>query len=427
MVNGQPDSAARARRLARVGAVPATHASDEPHGGQRQWRTPVGLTVVVALLAILVVVAVLFRGGLSSSVPVTVVSPRAGLVMDPDAKVKLHGVQVGRVSSLQTLPDGRAVLHLAMDPAKLQYIPANVGVNIASTTVFGAKFVQLIEPAQPSPKTMYAGQVLDAGQVTVELNTVFQKLVAVLSKIDPTKLNVTLGAIAAAVDGRGHEIGQMLSDLDAYLATLEPSLPTLSHDLAIAPAVLDAYADAAPDLLTAVSNGSRISQTIVDEQHNLDAVLISAAGFADIGQDVLASNRQPLIDVTHLLVPTTDLTNQYNKALFCMMSGLVLAAYQPNPVLPGAMVDAGFTMGHERFRYPQDLPKVAATGGPQCVAGLPNIPYEARPPYVVADIGYNPARYGNAGILLNSDALKQWLFGPIVGPPRNTAQIGQPG
>ena len=146
-----------------------------------------------------------------------------------------------------------------------------------------------------------------------------------------------------------------------------------------------------------MSNGSRISQTIVDEQHNLDAVLISAAGLADIGQDVLASNRQPLTDVMHLLVPTTDLTNQYNKALFCMMSGLVLAAYQPNPVLPGAMVDASFTMGHERFRYPQDLPKVAATGGPQCVAGLPNIPYEARPPYVVADIGYNPARYGNAG------------------------------
>ena len=58
---------------------------------------------------------------------------------------------------------------------------------------------------------MYAGQVLDAGQVTVELNTVFQKLVAVLSKIDPAKLNVTLGAIAAAVNGRGHEIGQMLS------------------------------------------------------------------------------------------------------------------------------------------------------------------------------------------------------------------------
>ena len=331
MASGQRDNAAPPRPHARVGAVPPTHTSDEPHGGQRHWPMLAGLTAVVAVLAILVVVAVLFRGGFTSSVPVTVVSPRAGLVMDPDAKVKLRGVQVGRVSSLQTLPDGRAVLHLAMDPAQLQYIPANVGVNIASTTVFGAKFVQLTEPAQPSPKTMYAGQVLDAGQVTVEINTVFQKLVAVLSKIDPTKLNVTLGAIAAAVNGRGHEIGQMLSDLDAYLATLEPSLPSLSHDLAIAPAVLDAYADAAPDLLTAVSNGSRISQTIVDEQHNLDALLISAAGLADIGQDVLTTNRAPLTDVTAPAgthhrpdQPIQQGAVLHDRAVWCR------AAYQPN-------------------------------------------------------------------------------------------------
>ena len=50
-----------------------------------------------------------------------------------------------------------------------------------------------------------------------------------------------------------------------------------------------------------------------------------------------------------------------------------------------------------------------------------------RPPYVVTDVGANQAQYGNQGILLNSDGLKQALFGPIAGPPRNSAQIGQPG
>jgi hypothetical protein len=46
---------------------------------------------------------------------------------------------------------------------------------------------------------------------------------------------------------------------------------------------------------------------------------------------------------------------------------------------------------------------------------------------LVADVGANPWRYGNQGILLNADALKQALFGPIQGPPRNSAQIGMPG
>jgi phospholipid/cholesterol/gamma-HCH transport system substrate-binding protein len=392
------------------------------------WVRPVaGLATVLVIALVFVFVAALFRGDLTATVPVTVLSSRAGLVMNPDAKVKLRGVQVGTVSSLETLTDGRAVLHLAMDPAQLHFIPSNVLVNVASTTVFGAKFVQLLEPADPSPRAMYAGQVLDSGRVTVEINTIFQRLTSVLAKIDPAKLSETLGAIASAVNGRGLQIGQMLTDLDSFLATLEPGLPALSHDLAIAPAVLKAYADAVPELIAAAGNASRLSQTVVEEQHNLDALLVSAIGLADIGNDVLSTNRQPLTDVLHLLVSTTDLTHQYNKALYCLMGGLMQAAYQPPLPVPGALVNAGITLGHERFRYPGDLPKVAAKGGPQCVGGLPNIPYEARLPYVVADVGTNPAQYGNQGILLNSNRLKEWLFGPLDGPPRNTAQIGQPG
>ncbi|WP_302050798.1 MCE family protein [Mycolicibacterium peregrinum] len=394
----------------------------------RAWSRPVAglLTVLIVGLAV-AMVAVMFRGDLNSSVPVTVMSPRAGLVMNPDAKVKLRGVQVGAVKSLETLPNGRAVLHLAMDPAQLQQIPANVGVDIASTTVFGAKYVQLIDPADPSPQTMVPGQVLDASRVTVEVNTVFEQLSAVLSTIDPAKLNQTLGAIGTAVNGRGQSIGQMLVDLDTYLATLEPGLPALSHDLATAPPVLNAYADAAPGLLTAADNANKISQSIVDEQRNLDAFLVSMIGLADVGTDVLTTNRAQLTDAVHLLAPTTDLTGQYNQALYCLMGGLIQAAYIKQPQVPGAMVNAGFVLGKERYRYPIDLPKVAATGGPQCVSGLPNVRYLSRPPFVIADVGTNPARYGNEGVLLNSAGLKQMLFGPIAGPPRNSAQIGQPG
>ena len=84
------------------------------------------------------------------------------------------------------------------------------------------------------------------------------------------------------------------SDLDSFLAKLEPSLPALSHDLADLPVVANAYADAAPDLVKTADNATRISKTIVDEQHNLDALLISAIGLADIGNDVLGANRQAL-------------------------------------------------------------------------------------------------------------------------------------
>jgi phospholipid/cholesterol/gamma-HCH transport system substrate-binding protein len=93
----------------------------------------------------------------------------------------------------------------------------------------------------------------------------------------------------------------------------------VSHDLAVAPDVFSAYTDA--DLIKTAANATRVSQTIVDEQHNLDALLLSAIGLADIDNDVVGTNRQALTDVLHLLVPTTDLTNGYNEALNCALAG----------------------------------------------------------------------------------------------------------
>lgn len=402
-------------------------ASPGQHFGARSYARPLaGLATVVVVAGIVAVAMGLFQGDFTDTVPVTVLSPRAGLVMNPDAKVELRGVQVGKVSSVELLPGGQAALHLAMQPSQMHFIPANVLVDIAASTVFGAKFVELVPPAEPSPKPLRAGQTLAGKHVTVEINTVFQQLTSVLDKIDPAKLNETLGALAAGFNGRGAKIGQTLSDLDSLLAKLDPSLPALSHDIEVTPAVVGAYGDAAPDLVKTVANATRISQTIVDEQRNLDALLVSAIGLADIGNDVVGTNRKPLTNALHLLVPTTDLTNQYGPALNCGLAGVAVIAKSPPTAKPGEVTSTTFLFGTERYRYPTHLPKVAATGGPRCL-GLPDVPYDTTQPFVVIDDGANPWEYGNQQLLLNSDLLKQLLYGPVAGPPRNSAQIGQPG
>jgi phospholipid/cholesterol/gamma-HCH transport system substrate-binding protein len=394
-----------------------------PHNGIRALT---GLVTVAVLVAIVAVAVGLFQGSFSETTPVTVLSPRAGLVMNPDAKVKMHGVQVGKVASIESRPNGQAVLHLAMYPSEMHLIPANVLVDLTSPTVFGAKFVELVAPAEPSAQSLHAGQVLDSQHVTVEVNTVFQHLTSVLGTLDPAKLNETLGAIGQALSGRGEKIGQAFSDLDSFLAKFEPTLPALSHDIAVSAPVINAYADAAPDLVKTVANSARISQTFVDEQHNLDALLISAIGLANVGNDVLSANRKGLTDVIHLLVPTTDLTNEYNKALWCGLKALGDNGKFPPLSEPSINIVASLTWGAERYRYPQNLPKVAATGGPQCM-DEPNHPFNTNAKLLVTDSGANPVQYGNQQLLLNFDGLKQLLYGPIDGPPRNPAQVGQQG
>ncbi len=408
-------------------AAPVAARPGRSFGARGYARPLTGLLTVVALFAVVAVAVGLFRDSFRDTVPVTVIADRAGLVMYPDAKVKLHGAPVGKVASIEPRGEGGAALHLAIDPGSVAAIPANVRAEITSSTVFGSKYVELVPPPVPADAPLRAGTVIQGSDdVTVELNTVFEQLVTVLDEVEPAKLNQTLGALAASLNGRGEKFGQTLVDLETALGRINPALADLNHVLAISPTVFDAFADASPDLLAILDNTSRVGDTLVDQRANLDALLVSAIGLADIGTEVLAQNRGPLTDTLALLVPTTDLTNRYHPALTCGLGGLIPLATGPGIAVPGAVLVQGFFLGRERYRYPDNLPKVAAKGGPQCMH-LPNVGYEVRPPYVVTDIGANQAQYGNQGILLNSDGLKQALFGPIAGPPRNSAQVGQPG
>ncbi len=71
------------------------------HGPRRRrgidpiWWAPVLLVVVVAVSTL---TAMAFEGTLRTTVPLTVISDRAGLVMEDGAKVKLRGVQIGEVA-----------------------------------------------------------------------------------------------------------------------------------------------------------------------------------------------------------------------------------------------------------------------------------------------------------------------------------------
>lgn len=412
---------------------PAAAGRHRPGGTKREpWphlRPVMGFATVALVAALIALPIGLFRGSFTPTVPVTVVSDRAGLVMHTDAKVKIRGVQVGKVGDIEAKPDGTAVLHLKMEPGQLAKIPANVTARIASSTVFGAKFVDLVPPAQPEITRMHAGQVLSGDHVTVEINTVFQQLVQVLDKIDPKKLNETLSAVSTAFNGRGENLGQALTDFDKLLAKLEPSLDTLEHEAAVMSPVFRSYADAAPDLAAALNNTSTMSESIVAERESLDTFLLSAIGLADTGNDVLGENRQALTDLTRTLEPTAQLLDKYHEELGCAIGGLVPFANSPPFPVPGIIITASFTLAKERYRYPDHLPKVAAKSDRSyCTElGLPDVPPEFRVPALVADTGANPYEYGNQGILLNSDGLKQALFGPIGGPPRNSAQVGMPG
>ncbi len=103
-------------------------------------------------------------------------------------------------------------------------------------------------------------------------------------------------------------------------------------------------------------------------------------------------------------------------------------AKAPGTPLPGGLLLQTVVLSQERYRYPQNLPKVAATGGPQCT-DLPKVPFQKHPPFVITDVP-TPTLPSTAtrGILLNSDGLDNRLCSDrSADRPATLAQIGQPG
>jgi phospholipid/cholesterol/gamma-HCH transport system substrate-binding protein len=181
----------------------ATH----PENASR--RPPIKLAGVVFLVLVALVAALVYaqwRGKLTPKTNLTMVSDRAGLVMDPGSKVTYNGVEIGRVKTVSALNrDGKqmAQLNLEVQPRFVDLIPANVDAQIKASTVFGNKYVSFTSPKNPTKTRISSADVIDASHVTTEFNTLFETLTSISEKVDPVKLNLTLSAAAEVLNGLG--------------------------------------------------------------------------------------------------------------------------------------------------------------------------------------------------------------------------------
>src|ERR1700684_118915 len=253
------------------------------HRVSAAWWTLVLLAVIGVFLF---ATTAAFSGTFRSYVPVTLTSDRAGLVLETNAKVMLRGVQVGRVSQIDA-GKGMARLKLEIDPDQIRYIPANVQAQISATTAFGAKFVDLEYPPNPSPARLAAGAVLHSKNVSTEVNTVFENVVDLLNMIDPLKLNAVLSAVAEGVRGQGERMGEATTDLNQVLLALNARSDTIRADWRKLGELSSTYDAAAPNILNILNAASTTSTTVVDHKKALDDLLLNTVGFAQAGTNLL--------------------------------------------------------------------------------------------------------------------------------------------
>ena len=337
------------------------------------------LILFAAIGVVVLVTAMSFNGTLRSYVPVTLSADRSGLVMDTGAKVMMRGVQVGRVNQIGGDKNGSS-LKLEIEPDQIPYIPANVEAQISATTAFGAKFVDLVIPQNPSRARLSTGAVLHSKNVSTEINTVFENVVDLLNMIDPLKLNAVLTSVADAVRGQGERIGRATTDLNQVLQALNARSETIRQDWRSLKNFSDTYSAAAQDILTILNAASTTSATIVSHSNELDSLLLNIIGVSNSGANLLGYSRDNLVASVNILEPTTNLLHKYNPEYTCFLQGtkwyLDNGGYAAWGGADGRtlQLDVALLLGNDPYAYPDNLPLVAARGGPGGRPGCGSLP-----------------------------------------------------
>ncbi|MGB3483503.1 MAG: MCE family protein [Mycobacterium sp.] len=389
-------------------------------------RTPpyklAGLVLLVITAVVVTLVYIQFRGGFTPTTKLTMISDRAGLVMDPGSKVTFNGVEIGRVADVGPVDQGdttKAQLTLDVNPRYIDLIPANVNANIQATTVFGNKYVSLHSPENPASARITSADVIDVSGVTTEFNTLFETITSISEQVDPVKLNLTLSATAEALTGLGSKFGASIVKGNTVLDNINPRMPQIRTDVQGLADLADVYTGAAPDLFTSLDNAVITARTLNEQRADLDAALLAAVGFGNTAGDVFERGGPYLVRGVKDLVPTATTLDRNSPALFCTVRNYATSVPKAAAALGGngysLNTNTTFLGAENPYVYPDNLPRVNAKGGPGGAPGCwQEITRELWPaPYLVMDTGASIAPYNH--FELGQPILTEYVWGRQVG------------
>ncbi|MET0451730.1 MAG: MCE family protein [Mycobacterium sp.] len=374
-------------------------------------RTPpfkvAGLVLLVVVAIVLTLVGLQFRGYFANPEKLTLIAERSGLSMDPGSKVTFNGVEIGRVADIvEVEKDGVPMAQVTLDVNRkfVSLIPQDVNAEIKASTVFGNKYVAFASPQATQPsQPINPAIAIEGSHVTTEFNTLFETVVSVAQQVDPVKLNETLTATAQALDGLGTRFGESIENGNAILADVNPLMPRIREDNQRLADLADVYANASPDLFDGLNNAVTTAKTLNEQQKNIDQALMASVGFGNTAGDVFERSGPYLVRGAKDLVPTSALLDEYSPMLFCTIRNY----HDVNPKIASSLGGNGYSLNtHSEilgagnpYVYPDNLPRVNASGGPEGRPGCwQPVTRDLWPmPYLVMDTGASIAPYNHIG------------------------------
>jgi phospholipid/cholesterol/gamma-HCH transport system substrate-binding protein len=286
-------------------------------------RRLVGVVFLLVFALLVWLSVALYNKQFTPAAMVTLYTDAVGNEMHPGADVKIRGVQVGEVRQISADGTG-ARLELAIQPAMVPQIPANVTALMVPTTLFGERYVDLLMPPSPVPARLTAGSVITQNRSAnaVELEKVLNNLLPLLQASEPDKLSITLTALAQGLQGHGRELGQTLVAANAYLHDYNRHLPALDTDIKRLAVLARNLNQAAPDLVQALADFTVTSQTFAAERASVSALYSAVTTASEDLTSFLDANSSNIIKLNADSVATLQILARYSPEFPCALKDL---------------------------------------------------------------------------------------------------------
>jgi phospholipid/cholesterol/gamma-HCH transport system substrate-binding protein len=264
----------------------------------------------------------------------------------PGDEIRVSGVKVGTVSSVQPQPD-RTKLILRVD--RDVRIPADAKAVIVAQNLVAARYVQLTPAYRKTGPTMRDGAVIEVDRTAIpiewdEVTTQLTRLATDLgptSAVSSTSASRFIDSAANALDGNGEKLRQTLAQLSGVSRILAKGSGNIVDIIKNLQNFVTTLRDSNQQIVQFENRLTTLSSVVNDSRSDLDAALSNlsiAVGevqrFVAGSRDKTAEQLQRLANITQILVDhRMDVENILHAAPTAFSNGYNI--YNPNT--PGAM------------------------------------------------------------------------------------------
>jgi phospholipid/cholesterol/gamma-HCH transport system substrate-binding protein len=216
--------------------------------------------------------------------------------LNPGDDVRIRGVRVGQVDSMEVVDQNLALVHFSVD--KKMALPADVTATIKYRNMVGQRYIALDRGDKLSAKVLApdARIPLSRTHPALDLTDLFNGFKPLFQALSPKDVNDLSGEIVQVLQGEGGTVDSLLMHTGSLTSTLADRDKVIGQVIDNLNTVLGTINNQGDALSTLVSTLQQLVSGLAGDRTAIGDAIEGLAGLTDATADLLHQARQPLKD-----------------------------------------------------------------------------------------------------------------------------------